>query len=148
MVWRDSTGAVIPVLATVAYPDPAKVFPYLLIADANSVIWPVNPTTGNRFTGTPIITPTQYTGAGCTGTPYVLASDVLPGFAYIGNLPGIGAAVVPAGTVAVSRSKASTLNPNFTCTDAASTALMYPMTFVVDFPGQFFSPPALPQFVP
>lgn len=138
----------IPVLGTVEGLSEGKPFPMLLIADANDVIWPVDPTTGLRHASTPLIISTRFANTGCTGAAFVLASDVLPGFAFVGVNGGIGAAVVPRGTPTTTETFASIQNATLSCTNTTGTASVYPMTFVADFPGQFFVPPAFPEFVP
>lgn len=144
----DATGATIPVIGTVTYPDPTKVFPYLLVADSNGLIWPVNPTTAIRFGGTPLVTPTLFSGTGCTGSPYAVHTDVLPGFVFVGVQGGVQFAAVPPGSTATMVTTASRYNADVTCSNVSFTGLAYPVTFLSSSPSPFFTPPARAQFIP
>jgi hypothetical protein len=146
-LWRDADGIAIPVVGTADHASPIRVFPMLLVADSNGLIWPVEPTTGLRYVDTPLITPTHYAGANCTGTPYVLSSDALPLFVFIVRNPGTEPGYVPVGTLASSTTTASSRDASGSCVNFSRTAPMYPYTPVPSFPGQFFTPPATPEAV-
>jgi hypothetical protein len=82
---------------------------------------------------------------------YVLASDVLPEFVFPPWSRGTEMAVVPTGTTTSMPSIQSEQVSVSVCQSVSIfNVSMYPYTPVAaaDFPGQFFTPPARPAYVP
>ncbi len=82
VVWKDSTGATVRVVAQIPYgtfgePFPAGVF----VADSRGYVWPFGTWDGTAPCSPqncPVNATTVYTGSGCTGTAYVPANGLVP----------------------------------------------------------------------
>ncbi len=134
VVWKDATGAVIPVVLGEVSGSPGA----LAVADASGNVWSISAATGLPLGGSTL--EVYYSGANCTGTEYVQMTVGRSAF-------GVGGAseyVIPDTATASSISTASHIVTGFTtCTTSSATLNLIPLSATLQV-----SPPSSPLFVP